>query len=332
MNTVAQAAKRISEADNTLIVCHFAPDGDAIGSLLGLGLALREKGQRVTMMCADPIPVQYHYLPQWQAIATPQVDAAPTPEASDPVSLIVSLDCGDLARLGKAYDPESLKGVPIINIDHHATNVNFGEINWVDPTAAATAQMLVPLIRALKVPLTRDIATCLLTGILTDTLGFRTATTTPQVMATSIELMNTGASLTALTDQIFNHRPMETIRMWTMALQNLHLEGRILWSEITQRMRERVGYTQNGDAGLASFLSTANEADIAIVFDELGDGRVNVSMRASPGYDISKVAFRLGGGGHPQAAGCTLPRSLSAVKTQVLSLVQQAWNEQTREK
>jgi phosphoesterase RecJ-like protein len=147
-------------------------------------------------------------------------------------------------------------------------------------------------------------------------------------MATATELMNAGASLSQLTERIFNHRPIETIHMWALALQGLQLEGRILWSEITQAMRQSVGYCENGDAGLVNFICTADAADMAVIFDELDDGLVNVSMRAVPGYDVSLVALELGGGGHPQAAGCTLSGPLPAVRSEVLSLLRKAWHTQ----
>jgi phosphoesterase RecJ-like protein len=148
-------------------------------------------------------------------------------------------------------------------------------------------------------------------------------------MRTSVELMDAGASLPKLTDQIFNHRPFSTIRVWSAALQELHLEDRIVWSEITQAMRERISYEDSGDGGLVNFLSTANEVDIAVVFDELNDGKINVSMRAVPGYDVSQVALALGGGGHSQAAGCTIGGPLEVARPKVLSMLRQAWHTQT---
>ena len=318
-----KAAQRISSSESVLIICHVSPDGDAIGSLLGLGLALRSRNLRVTLACGDPVPEHSRHLPCWEIITQ-------TPLGR--FDLIISLDCSDIDRLGKVYDPEALSGVPIINIDHHTTNKDFGQINWVDPQAAATAQMLVRLIRALRIELTPDIATCLLNGILTDTLGFRTAATTPEVMETAFLLMSAGASLSQLTDRAFNHRPFSTIQMWSMAMQDMHLEGRILWSQVTQEIRQHVDYRDNGDAGLANFLSTANEADISVVFDELGDGHVNVSIRAVPGYDVSQVALSLGGGGHPQAAGCTIAGPLETARAQVLSMLHQAWNAQASQR
>ena len=320
MKPEERVAQRISSADNVLIVCHVAPDGDAIGSLLGLGLALDSLNQSSTLACEDPVPEHSRHLPQWERITqTPQ----------NHFDLVVSLDCSDLARLGSAYDAEVLSGVPIVNIDHHATNVQFGQINWVDVRAASTTQMVARLIVALRADLTPDVATCLLGGILTDTLGFRTSNTTAEVLETAIQLMRAGASLPDLTDKIFNHRPLGVVRMWFAALEDLHLEDRILWSQVTQTMRQRIGYGENGDAGLVSFLNTVDEADIAVVFDELPDGQVNVSIRAVAGYDISQVALSFGGGGHPQAAGCTLNGPLEEARAKVLSKLGRARDEQT---
>ena len=339
MKTERKVARRIAEAGHVLVVCHVSPDGDAIGSMLALGLALRQHNQRATLVCADPVPDQQRHLPDWQSIVTLRREAAdgtslqarPLPlDPECPYDLVISLDCSDIARLGQAYDTEALARVPIINIDHHATNVNFGVVNWVEPGAAATAQLLTRLVPALGIPITADVATCLLNGILTDTLGFRTPNTTTEVMAAAIQLMDAGASLSGLTDHIFNRRPLDTIRIWAMALQHLHLEGRILWGEITLAMRQQVGYREDGDAGLVNFLNTASEADMAVVFDELADGQINVSMRATPSYDISQVALSLGGGGHAQAAGCTLGGPLAAARHQVLSMLQEAWQAQTR--
>jgi phosphoesterase RecJ-like protein len=275
------------------------------------------------MVCADPVPDQCRHLPHWE-----QIQQKPDGE----YDLLVSLDCSDLERWGKVYDPQRFVDLAIVNIDHHTTNVNFGAINWVEPSAAATTQMLVWLLQEMDLALDVEVATCLLNGIVTDTLGFRTSSTDSQVMATAIELMDAGASLSELTQRIFNHRPMATIRMWAQALQRLHLQDRIVWSEITQEMRLCIGYHESGDAGLVNFINTADVADIAVIFDELDDGQVNVSMRAVPGYDVSRVALQLGGGGHPQAAGCTLKGSLLDVQSKVLSLLQQAWQTQSQDR
>lgn len=322
MNSIlAQVAKRITSAQHILATCHVAPDGDAIGSLLGLGLALTKAGKAITMTCADPVPQSCRHLPGWERVT----QASQT----NGIELIISLDCSDPKRLGPLCDPECPAGIPIVNIDHHVTNTYFGQVNWVDTNAAATAQMLYDLITELGIAIDGEIANCLLNGILTDTLGFRTSSTTAQVVETGLALIKAGASLRELSDHAFNHRPFSTVKLWSAALQDMHLEGRILWSRITQAMREEFGYRENGDAGLVSFLCAVDQVDIAVIFDELQDGNVNISMRAAPGYTISQVALELGGGGHPQAAGCTIPGPLEEAQSKVLPMLHQAWHEQT---
>jgi phosphoesterase RecJ-like protein len=140
--------------------------------------------------------------------------------------------------------------------------------------------------------------------------------------------MDRGAPFSALNDLIFNRRPLTAIQLWSLALPQMTLQGRILSSAITQGMRQRAGYDLEGSAGLVSYLNTANEADIAVVFDERPDGTVGVSMRSVLGIDVSQVAVALGGGGHAQAAGCTVPGPLGAAQEQVLSRLHETWASQ----
>jgi phosphoesterase RecJ-like protein len=297
-----------------IVITHVAPDGDAIGSLLGLGRALRWLGKKYTLACADPTPKRFTYLPGSEAIVT-------SPEGE--YDLVISLDCGDLERLGTAYD-ETLAGLPIINIDHHVTNTHFGSVNWADTGAASTAEMVLDLIESLGVPLDSDIALCLLNGIVTDTRGFRTPNTTPRTMRAALKLMETGARLPEVTDHAFNRRPFSDVCLWGKALNGVQLDGRIIWSQITRTMHQECASSEKGDAGLVNFLSTSDEADIAIVFVEQDDGRVKVEMRSVPGVDVSAVALALGGGGHPQAAGCTLDGDLDEARERVLTAVKEA--------
>jgi phosphoesterase RecJ-like protein len=319
---VRAATRRIADARDLQLVCHVSPDGDALGSLLGLGKALERLQKRVSLVCPDPFPEEARHLPGWEQVKLPQ-DAA-----GQDYDLLISLDCSAPDRLGAVYELARSAGIPILNIDHHPTNTAFGAINWVEPKAAATAQIIVKLVHALDIPIDVEIATCLLHGILADTRGFRTSNTGPDVLRTAVELVDCGAPLSFLCDRIFNRRPLKTIHLWAQALQNLSLEGRILSSEITQEMRQRIGYLDEGDSGLVNYLNTANEADIAVVFEELQDGQVDVSLRAVPGFDVSGVALHLGGGGHALASGCTLPGPLTAARTRVLPLLQQAWETQ----
>jgi phosphoesterase RecJ-like protein len=317
-----QIVQRLQQAERPLLICHFSPDGDALGAMLGLTLALQKIDKHPDAACQDPVPTTFYYLP-----GADHVLSQPTGK----YDLVISLDCSDVRRMGLPYQSLSArnKDVPTINIDHHVTNLNFGELNWVDPTAVAAAEMVLELIEAMDVPLDADIAVCLLTGIISDTRGFRTANMSAKVMAATTRLMEAGACLTEITDHVFNQRPLAAVRLWAQVLPETHLEGRILWGVITQEMRARSNYTTDGDAGLVSFLGDVNEADIAVVLTEKDNDEIDVSMRANPGLDVSQVALSLGGGGHPQAAGCTLKITLQEALSIVLPTLQTAWREQT---
>jgi phosphoesterase RecJ-like protein len=311
----------IRDARKVMVITHVSPDGDAIGSLLGLGWALRWLGKEYTLACADPVPRRFTYLPGSEAIVTGPEPVLSPAEVGE-YDLVISLDCADLDRLGTAYD-ESLAGLPLINVDHHMTNTHFGIVNWVDTGVASAAEMVLDLAESLGVPLDSDIALCLLNGIVTDTRGFRIPNTPPRTMRAVLKLMEAGAQLPKVTDHVFNQRPFSDVCLWAKALSGLQLDGRIIWSQITRTMRQECAFSENGDAGLVNFLGTVDEADVAIVFIEKDDGRIKVEMRSVPGVDVSAVALNLGGGGHPQAAGCTLDGNLNEVRDKVLTAVKE---------
>ena len=327
--------RSIRNAQRVMVITHVSPDGDAIGSILGLGWALRWLGKEYTLACTDPVPKRFTYLPGSEAIVTgPEpvlrsgstvsgATLAEVPAEVGEYDLVISLDCGDLERMGAAYD-ESLAGLPLINIDHHVTNTHFGTINWIDTRAASTAEMVLDLAESLRVPLDSDMALCLLNGIVTDTRGFRIPNTPLRTMRAVLKLMEAGAQLPEVTDHVFNRRPFSDICLWAKALNGIQLDGRIIWSQITRTMRQECAFSEDGAAGLVSFLGTADEADVAIVFIEKDDGGIRVEMRSVPGVDVSAVALNLGGGGHPQAAGCTLHGNLNEAQEKVLTTVKEA--------
>ena len=322
MNVKQQISRRLQQAERPVLICHFSPDGDALGTMLGLVIALQKLGKQPDAICQDPLPANFQYLPGANRVLS---------RPAGNYDLIVSLDCSDARRMGTPYEILSSQGksIPIINIDHHVTNLNFGELNWVDPEAVAAAEMVLELIELMGIALDPDLATCLLTGIVTDTRGFRTANMSPKVMAAVARLMEAGASLSEITGSAFSHRPLAAVRLWDRALSETHLDGRILWCFITREMRVQSNYPTDGDAGLVGFLCDVSEADIAVVFTERDDGEIDVGIRAIPGLDVSQVALSLGGGGHPQAAGCMLRTTLQEAVEIVLPRLQVAWQEQT---
>jgi len=299
----------LRRAQRILLITHIAPDGDAIGSTLGLRSLLLRQGKNVTCACEDAIPPYFRYLPGSETFVQ-------TGDGS--YDLVISLDCSDRQRMGNIYNP-ALHTLPLLNIDHHVTNTHFGQVNWVDPDSVATCQIVLTLAESLNWPLSRQTATCLLTGLVTDTRAFRTANVTLETMQAAVRLMEAGAPLTEITRQTLDRRSLDTIYLWGQAFERIQCEGGILWTEVTQDMRRRRSVREEASVGLSSFLAGVREAQVVVVFTERDDGTVDVSMRAAPGLDVAQVALRLGGGGHPQAAGCTLDGNLKEAKTRVLS-------------
>jgi phosphoesterase RecJ-like protein len=332
------AVELIRRSTHILIICHVSPDGDAIGSLLGLGLGLRVLNKTPTLACESPVPSKFSFLPGYDAIVN-TIDVSSKEFAS--FDLVLGLDSSDPARLGSVYHAGRLVGVPLINIDHHITNLYFGDVNLVDPNAASTAEMILTLLDHLGVPISHDetsplapvvlgIATCLLTGIVTDTLGFRTSSVTPQVMGAAMRLMEAGASLAEVTHCVFNQRPLVELNLLARGLNRMRAEGDLAWSEITIADRHTCGHQGNGDAGLVGMLVRTREIHIAAVFTEKENNQVEISLRADPDFDVAQLALSLGGGGHPAASGCTVEGPLEAAKARVLPMLRAALDEQRK--
>ena len=299
-------------ASKIYVTAHIIPDGDTIGSALGLYWALVQLGKQVRVACADPVPDSFTFLPGYDLIK---------PQKPSGDELIVMLDSSDLQRLGSLYDGALYRERPLINIDHHVTNLRFGTLNWIEPRAASTAEIVVEVAQALGAAINQHVAVCLLTGIATDTLAFRTANTTPELMETVAQLMRAGAPLNLIIERTFNTRELSDIKLQGMIFASLHVEDGLIWSDNTLAMRNLAGAGDAAGSGTGTALLAARTANVSIIFVEKQPHRVEVSFRSRPGYDISPIAFALGGGGHPQAAGCTLSMSLAEAHETVLPKV-----------
>lgn len=299
-------------ADHILVLCHASPDGDAIGALLATGQIVRALGKHVTLACSDPVPREYRYMPGVGEIVQ-------RPEGE--FDLVISLDSSDLPRLGEAYDAVKLGHVPILNIDHHITNLNFGTVNWVEPGSASTCQLVLRLADGLGVDVTPDMATCLLSGIVMDTRSFTTPNTDLAALRAAERLVSAGADLSDIARRILVQRPFAMAKLWGEALSQARLENGIVWASLPASLMTQSDASANGLSGLVAFLAGVEEARVAILFRERGDGRVEVSLRSVPGVDVSGIALSMGGGGHPQAAGFTLAEPLADVEARTLAAV-----------
>lgn len=304
---VHTVSHKFQAAEKILIVSHIRPDGDAIGSVLGLGLSLQFVGKHVQMVLSDGIPQTFHHLEGVEQLKQ---------HAEGEFDLICVLDCSDLQRTGKALNGYSQ---PDINIDHHITNLEFAQINLVDTQAVATAEILAGLIQALNLPMPPSVASALLTGLITDTIGFRTSNVGPDSLRLAASLMEHGANLSELYRLALITRTFEAARFWATGLSTLEKEDRMVWATLTLADRKAVGYPGRDDADLVTVLASIEGADVALIFIEQPDNHVKVSWRAQPGFDVSQIALQFGGGGHPPASGADIPGRLDEVKASVLA-------------
>jgi bifunctional oligoribonuclease and PAP phosphatase NrnA len=312
----AEATQAVANAETILLVTHVSPDGDAIGSMLGLANALRERGKNVETTVSGGVP---DYL---QFIAG--ADSVKGTLDSGDWSLMISLDASDEERTGlvgiygRAHSPK------VINLDHHATNTMFGSIFLVNSAAVSAAEIVFDWLAYLHHPLSPEVATALLTGLVTDTRGFRTSNCTARTLQIAQQLMEAGASLADVTARTLDSKSYTMVELWKSALHSVELKKGLISATITQADLKRVGLTDVTDGGLVSLLIGVNEAKVAVVFKELAHGEVELSFRSKPGYDVAQVALALGGGGHKQASGATIPGPLIAARERVLPMLRVA--------
>lgn len=312
----------MQQAGTILVITHTGPDGDAVASLTAVGLALKQWGCSFTLMCDDAIPERFRYMALTNQVCRPPANGRVT------YDLLIAVDCGDEQRMGQSWASLPEPRPPSINIDHHMTNTRFGQINLVLDTAVSTTEILYDLFTAWGININADLATSLLTGLVTDTLGFRTMGTTAKTLRIASEMMAAGADLSLITTQGLSLKEFATIKLWRYGLDNMKFEDGLIWTAITHKQRKAARYTGSSSNGLSNILADVNEAAIGIVMMELSDGSVRVGFRCRPPYNVADIALKLGGGGHPLAAGCTMKGSLADVEAQVIALSKEAIRQQ----
>jgi len=296
----------LNRAARILICSHIRPDGDAIGSLLGFGLSLQGAGKDVQMVLEDGVPKPFKNLSGYKSILRHPIGQ---------FDFIIVVDCSDLARVGKVL--EGL-GQPDLNIDHHITNLNFAKINLVDPTAVATSAILTEHLPKLGFTLSLDVASALLTGLVCDTIGFRTSNMTPGALRLAASLMECGANLPELYQKALLQRSFNATRYWGSGLIKLQRENGLVWTNLTLNDRDAACYPGNDDADLINVMSSIDDAEVVVIFIEQKNTQVKVSWRSQVGIDVSQIALKFGGGGHPAASGAEVPGDLTTVQASVL--------------
>lgn len=310
-----QAVDLFKRHDKTFVAAHIVPDGDCVGSALGLAWALRKMGKTVTVTCNDHVSNTFDFLPGVAELTA----KLPTDE-----KLLVFVDGSSADRFGPAFDPALFHNRPVLEIDHHITNDFFAPLNYVDPAAASTAEIIYRFVYALGITLDPIIAQCLLTGVITDTLGFRTANTTVETLKVATELMQAGGQIPEIVENIFNRVPLPGLRLRGRILSDAHLDGVVLWAQVPLALARELGVNGNGTGGIVNQLLSVDVAKIAVLLTEKDSGKIDVGLRSRTGFDVSTIARALGGGGHKQAAGALIDGPLDVARVRVLEEIKKS--------
>jgi bifunctional oligoribonuclease and PAP phosphatase NrnA len=320
--------ERLKGARNVLTVCHANPEADALGSALAVALAVEQMGQTATPVCADPVPRMYDFIPGMERFRQ-------DPDPDQSYDLIVVGDCGDLERIGPVLgrNAELFGRVPIVNIDHHISNSGFGEVDWIDPKAAATCEMATLLMPALGVPLDAAdgmLAANLVAGLVIDTANFQHPNTTPRTLRVAAELVAAGAPLFETARRLYRTKPNEQLKLFGLVLGRLEteLDGRLVWTALRQSDFAQTGTGAEEAEGLSDLLSQSASGELIILFKEDGGGQTRLSVRTREGgVDATQLTAQFGGGGHARAAGATVRQPLAEAIPLVLDAARRLVND-----
>lgn len=312
----------LTSSRRIVLASHVNPDGDAIGALLAMGLAMEKRGCEVVLYNESTIPAVYQFLPAVDKIQTRLTD-------SERFDSAVILDCGDLSRIGSAAD--RVAAIPtIFNIDHHVTNTRFGHYHLVDEDACATAEIVYRLIQAMAVEVDANMATAIYTGILTDTGSFRFSNTNRAAFSISGAMVAAGVNPSTVARHVYGTYSLGRIKLLNLALDSIEISGngRLSIMTVTRAMLADTG-TQSEDAdGLINYARRIQDVRVAALIHELESGdsmpqgqqRFHVSLRSDGSVDVSRIAMSFGGGGHASAAGFSVESSLGDLKRTIFNL------------
>ena len=302
-----EVLKHIEQRNRFLLTSHARPDGDAIGSALACGQILRSMGKEAEVVLRDGVPRIYQPLPHANKVLQ-------TERVNGDYEAAIVLECDSIQRTRLL----GLENRFLINIDHHVSGRPFAHVNWIDPKAVATAEMVYRLAREASVRITPDIATCLYTAVLTDTGSFMFEGTNEHTFALARELVLAGADPAHCARSIYFGHSTAKMRLLGAALSDLHREGPLAWISVTQEQMQRYHAKEEDCEGLVNYALSIQDVEVALFFRELPDGRFRVSLRSKGELNVAKVAEHFGGGGHQCASGCSLDGPLPQAAARIL--------------
>lgn len=303
----------IAARERFVLTSHARPDGDAVGSALACGQILRSLGKQADVVLSDSVPYIYRPLPYSEQVFQTNL-------VNGHYEAAIILECDSLARTRL----EGLERNFIINIDHHHSAKPFGHINWIDPQACATAEMIYRLACEAGVKITKEIATCLYTAVMTDTGSFRFAGTSDRTFALAAQLVRCGADPVQCAQNVYFANPTSKMRLLGAALSTLRREGSVVWMHITRAQFDHCGAFDEDAEGLVNYAISIAGVQVAVFFRELPDRRYRVSLRSKGAVNVAAVAANFGGGGHIGASGCSVDGPLPVAEERVLAQVRLA--------
>lgn len=315
------ASDFISSNDNFLIVSHIQPDGDTISSSLALAHLLKKLGKTYKLFNEDPLPTKFEYLPMFEQIL------APNDFGDQKFSNIITVDVADYSRAGNIQALTN-QNPNILNIDHHPTNDNFGTANLILTTAAATAEIIYDLIQYMNITIDESIATCIYTGILTDTGGFRYSNTSAKVMTIAADLLTHDIKPGKIAQIALESITFKHITALKKALNNLEVveNGLIAWTFLAYGDLEDT--TSDDTEGIVGYTRNIEGVEVGAFFKESSPNIIKVGLRSNKYIDVGSIAKDFGGGGHARAAGFTYQGSFDAIRAELLVKIKEAkgWN------
>jgi phosphoesterase RecJ-like protein len=297
----------IGEGERFLVCSHSRPDGDAIGSMLAMGMLLRQMGKRADLVAADRIPAVYRGLPGAGEIRTAM-------RVHGPYDAVILLECDGLERTRL----QGLARMFHINIDHHASGKEFGQLNWIDRDACSVGELVYRLVRAADGEVTAEMATCLYVTLLTDTGGFCYGGIRSNTFRLAAELVDAGADPVRIARDIYFANPFSKMLLLGRALSTLSRDGALAWLWVTHEDMVSTHAAEEDCEGVVNYALSTVGVEAAVFLRELPEGRIRLSLRSKGKINVAAISARLGGGGHENAAGCTLDGPMERATGQIL--------------
>jgi phosphoesterase RecJ-like protein len=310
----------IQESRTICIVGHIRPDGDCVGSQLGLALALKVAGKQVACWNEDGLPQKYAFLDPDRILQKPK--------RGGKFDCVIATDCASFERLGAVGSCVARRKL-FINIDHHASNTRYADLNWVSPREPSTGELIFRLVKVAKWPITKRIADCLFTAVSTDTGSFQYSNTRPGTFHTGAELVTRGADLAKICDEVYQSYPLSRARLLKHIYSTFRLthQDQIAWFWLRKADFVRTGADGEDTEGLIDHIRAIAPVVVACVFEEIGPELTRISLRSkSDKVNVNEIAAQFGGGGHPAAAGARIPGKPLAVQRRVIAAVKHALN------